>query len=109
IQALLRSGRRDAVPALLLRIAAEQPLARRVYTMRAELAEAAGDFTAAVQHCARWLELCPDDDEVLVAQSRRFGRLGDREHQLEALRAAIECNPNRRDDQRYLEFLAAEA
>jgi transglutaminase-like putative cysteine protease/Tfp pilus assembly protein PilF len=108
-QTLLRHGQAQQALDVLQSIGKEQPLLRRAHAMRAEIAEAGGRWADAVAAWTRWLALCPDDDDALIAQSRAFGRLGERDRQIDALRAAIECNPNRRDDQRYLEFLAADA
>lgn len=104
----LRLGNRnDALAAADATLRCE-PLMRRVFELRAELAESDGDHEAALRHWSEWLHLCPDDDDALVAQSRLYRQLGRTDDQIETLRAAIECNPNRRDDQRYLDYLASE-
>ena len=105
----LGEGNRAAALASLDRAQELRPLSRRIFEMRANLAEADGDFEGSLTHWGAWLSCCPDDDEAHAAQARLHGLLGRKDDQIEALRAAIECNPNRRDDQRYLEFLAAEA
>ncbi len=108
IDLLLRRGRIEPALAAIAHLQQLEPLTRRCFELRADLAEARLDFAAALQEYDAWLLLCPDDDDALAAQSRLHGRLGHRDQQIESLRAAIECNPNRRDDQRYLEYLAAE-
>ncbi|MEC7584040.1 MAG: DUF3857 domain-containing protein [Planctomycetota bacterium] len=105
----LHHGDRETAKTFIDRATALEPLSRWPFVMRAELFEGEGDFEAALQEYSRWLELCPHDDEAMAEQSRLYGRLGQVEQQIERLRAAIACNPNRRHDQRYLEFLAAEA
>ncbi|MEQ1631751.1 MAG: DUF3857 domain-containing protein [Planctomycetota bacterium] len=105
----LRLGARDEALAAAEVALQREPLMRRIHELRAELAESDADYEAALRHWTTWLLLCPDDDDALFAQSRLYGLLGRSDDQLEALRAAIECNPNRRDDQRYLEFLASES
>jgi len=109
IRSQLAAGRVDAAQALLEHLQAREPLLRRCFELRADLAESKADLAGALREYGAWLQLCPDDDDALAAQSRLHGLLGHRDEQIETLRAAIECNPNRRDDQRYLEYLAAEA
>ncbi len=108
IMQLLGRGEQEKALLLLAAIEQDQPL-HRLRLLRADLAEGNGHFADAIAELGSWLTLCPDDDEALAAQSRCYGLLGDRERQIETLRMAIECNPNRRDDQRYLEFLAKDA
>lgn len=105
----LRTGFVDEAMQTLDLVLRREPLMRRAFAMRADLAESRGRFDEAISHWAAWLALCPDDDDALAATSRLHGLAGRTDDQIEALRAALECNPNRRDDQRHLEYLAAEA
>ncbi|MGE3171097.1 MAG: DUF3857 domain-containing protein [Planctomycetota bacterium] len=104
----LHLGERDRALQILERARRLHPLSRRPYEVHARLLEGEGDAAAALRLWGRWLQLSPDDDEAVAAQSRLYALLGRGDDQVEALRAAVELNPNRRDDQRYLEFLAAE-
>ena len=105
---LLTYGDRTGAERMLDSALKTVPTFRRAHEMRAQLAEADGDFDGAIARWAAWLQMCPDDDDAHASQARLHGLAGRKDDQIEALRAAIECNPNRRDDQRYLEFLAAE-
>ncbi len=104
---LLRLGDRQGAEAALERALELWPLSRRARQLRANLAEARGDLDSALAEWSAWLSLCPDDDDAHAAVAALHGQSGAIELQQESLRAALACNPNRRDDQRLLEFLSA--
>lgn len=104
----LRVGKRDAAIAGLQATIALWPFARQPRAVLAELYAGEGDLDAALRVHAEWLQLCPEDDVSLLESSRLHGQRGDRERQVEALRAAVELNPNLRDEQRYLEYLTSD-
>jgi tetratricopeptide (TPR) repeat protein len=107
-RSLFHAGDRQAGVAQLQLATELDPTAREPRALLAALLASEGDLAAALQTWTAWLTLCPDDDDALVQVSHLHGRLGDRDKQIETLRAALELNPNRRDEQRWLEFLAAE-
>ncbi|MEM7205090.1 MAG: DUF3857 domain-containing protein [Planctomycetota bacterium] len=101
-------GRRDEALALLDRAQALAPFAKRPRMARARLLEAEAQFAPAIETLRDWLRQCPDDDETLIDLARLHGLAGDQEREREALRAALDLNPNRKDEQRLLEFLEAD-
>ncbi len=105
---LLRTGARDEAVALLRRSIALMPFAKGPRLRLARLLAAEGNAEAAFSTFLDWLRICPEDDQVLVEVSALHGRQGDRERQREALRAALELNPNDKTGRRYLEFLEAD-
>lgn len=114
--AAIQQGQRTGSPSPLL---AEQPwqvdpFAARLHRQRAELLLAQGEAKKAVDVLEHWLAVAPDDADAMVLQARAWRQLRDvdpaaREHQLEQLRQALQVEPNRRDDERYAEFVASEA
>ncbi|MBL9076779.1 MAG: DUF3857 domain-containing protein [Planctomycetes bacterium] len=101
----LRLGRRDDGVQLLQRSAAHWPLTRAPRSVLAELLAAEGDLAGALQVWSDWLQLCPEDDQALLAVASLHAQRGDRERQTEVLRAAIDFNPNLAAERRHLEWL----
>lgn len=108
VKLALRLGKADEAAAELKRSIEFEPLARSVRRLLAEQQAAKGDVAAALQTWAAWLEACPEDDDALVEVAALHRRAGDVDKQLQALRAALDLNPNLREVSRYVEFLAAE-
>ena len=109
---LLRVGRTDAATDLLASELVRAPLARNLRLRLAEHLLATGDARAALQLLEAWLAIAPDDAEVMVFASRCWRQLQGSaddaaDQQLALLRGALEVEPNRRDEERYAEFLAA--
>ncbi|MFK7740322.1 MAG: DUF3857 domain-containing protein [Planctomycetota bacterium] len=90
----------------LLQLAiARWPLHRSPRAMLAGLYTGEGRLQEALQTWSAWLELCPDDDDALLAIAELHGRNGDRERQIEMLQGALAINPNLAAEQRYLDWL----
>jgi tetratricopeptide (TPR) repeat protein len=107
-RALLRRGARDEALAVLRASARQQPFDPSPRRRIARVLEAAGDPQAAATELRAWLEVCPEDDEVLVELARLAGLQGAVDRQRELLRAALDLNPNRKAEARLLEFLEAD-
>ena len=105
---LLRLGRQQEARELLQRCVDIEPWAREPRAILAEQLAASGELDQALQAWAQWLALCPEDDSALVALAALHRLQGNGEKQLQALREALQLNPNLRDVSRYIEFLAAE-
>lgn len=109
-----RLGQTDAALAALRTAIAQDPFA---WGLRRQLADhllAKSDPRAALQQIEAWLQVAPDDADAMVFASRCWRQLvGTADdaatQQLTLLRSALEVEPNRRDDERYAEFLAAAA
>jgi len=89
------------------------PFARGLHLLRAELRLGAAQPRQALAGLDRWLGLAPDDAEAMTLAARcwRALRTDDptaHDRQLHWLRQALAIEPNRRDDERYAEFVAAE-
>jgi cellulose synthase operon protein C len=111
---LLRTGQTNAGVDLLAEALARDPFARALRMRLAQYHLATGDPHAALQLVEAWLAIAPDDADAMVFASscwRRLNGTGDDAsgQQLALLRSALEVEPNRRDDERYAEFLAAAA
>ncbi|MBK8100357.1 MAG: DUF3857 domain-containing protein [Planctomycetes bacterium] len=110
---LLDLGRRDDAVPLLQTAMANEPFAPRPRRMLADLAIAENRLADALRIWRDWLTISPDDDDAwralahIHALRAAAGEATGRQDQIEALRAALECNPNLRAEQRLLEFLAS--
>lgn len=107
-RALLRRGAREEALSLLRRGEAMFPFDPRPRRLLARAMEAASDREGAAAVLLGWLDVCPEDDDVLVELARLAGLLGETERERELLRAAIDLNPNRKSEVRLLEFLEAD-
>ena len=67
-----------------------------------------GRIDQALEAWSSWLAICPEDESALLECSALHRRNGDIDRQVETLRAALELNPNLRDQQRHLEYLVAD-
>lgn len=83
------------------------PMARAPRAKLANFMAAQDQVDAALNQWLDWLRICPDDDGALVAVASLHARKGDRERQVEVLRAALALNPNLADEQRYLDYLSS--
>ncbi len=108
VELYLRLGETESALALLQDATMRLPYRRYPYLRLAEVQAAAMDRTAALSSLGRWLEVCPDDDEVLTQVAHLHGLLGNDDQRIQFLRLAIELNPNRKTEQRLLEFLEAD-
>ncbi|HEU4418653.1 MAG TPA: DUF3857 domain-containing protein, partial [Planctomycetota bacterium] len=109
---LARTGKADAAIDLLTRTLQADPFAKRVSEQLAAMFLARAEYLEALAVCEKWLEIAPDDSAVMVTASRCCRLLGERSadagsRQEELLRQALAVEPNRRDDERYLEYLVA--
>ena len=102
----LSMGKEEQGVRLLREAMMRWPMARAPRAKLAHLLAANDQLDAALEQWTDWLSICPDDDSALVAVASLHDRLGDRERQMEVLRAALELNPNRADEQRYLDYLS---
>ncbi|MEZ6037030.1 MAG: DUF3857 domain-containing protein [Planctomycetota bacterium] len=109
---LARTGAREEALQLLGGLVDADPFANEARQALVELLLAGGDAAAALGRLDRWLELAPGDAAALVKAAACWRRLqgevdGAAEQQLGALREALAREPNRRDEERYAEFLAS--
>lgn len=104
---LLRTGHETAARELLQRLRTWRPFAPGARRAMAALAEARGDYAAAIEILREQLEICPEDDTTLVDLARLQGLAGREDLQRDLLRRAIELNPNLERVRRRLEFLEA--
>jgi tetratricopeptide (TPR) repeat protein len=109
---LARTGRRAEAIALLEEAIARDPFARQARRRLADLHMAGGDARSAVRTLEAWLAIAPDDAEMLVLASACWRRLAAADDSAAAqqralLDEALELEPNRRDDERYRDFLGA--
>ena len=109
---LARTGKSDAAIELLTTTLQADPFAEKASERLAAMHLARAEYPQALAVCLEWLELAPDDSAVMVTASRCCRLLGERSpdagsRQQELLRQALSVEPNRRDDERYLEYLAA--
>lgn len=111
---LLRTGETGPGLRLLTEAIARDPFARDLRMQLAGYQLMAGEPRAALQLLEAWLAIAPDDADAMVFASSCWrqlqGTVDDAAgQQLALLRSALEVEPNRRDDERYAEFLAATA
>jgi tetratricopeptide (TPR) repeat protein len=109
---LARTGRADDAIELLLAALVADPLASNVRLQLADLYLTRGDAAAAIELLTTWQQLAPDDTRalVLLATAHRHEaqtRPPAAELQLATLREALAVEPNRREEERYAEFLAS--
>jgi len=109
---LARTGKADAAIDLLAKTLKGDPFAAKVSEQLAAMHLARAEYPQALAVCETWLEIAPDDSAVMVTASRCCRLLGERSadagsRQQELLRQALSVEPNRRDDERYLEYLVA--
>ena len=102
----LQIGNEDAAVQILREAIRRWPTAAAPRATLAAFHAASGDVDLALQEWSEWLQICPDDDGALVTVAGLHDQKGDRERQVEMLRAAVELNPNRADEQRYLDYLS---
>ena len=108
---LLRTGDLEAGRQLLESVVARDPFAIEARMALAELHLATSDPRTAVRLAEEWLQVAPDDAETMLFAARCWRRLvGEADdaaaQQLALLRSALEVEPNRRDEERYAEYLA---
>ena len=108
VDRLLDSGREEQALERLRNLVAQAPLLRSPRRVLAAHHAGHGRVDEALKVWADWLAVCPDDESALLECSALHRLAGDTDRQLETLRDALELNPNLREQQRYLEFLAAE-
>jgi cellulose synthase operon protein C len=107
---LLRTGQRPAAAELLATAIARDPFALRPRRQLAELQLATGDPARAVAVLEPWFAINPDDAESWILLARSYRQLGTdtaAAQQRRALQQALAIEPNRRDDERYLDFLTS--
>lgn len=109
---LARTGQADAARDLLRTTLTADPYAARARSVWLEMQLDRGDARAALAELEAWLQLAPDDASAMVTASRANRLLAAQEpeaaqHQLPLLREALAIEPERRDDERYADFLAA--
>lgn len=102
---LTQIGRRETALEALDAGIAHYPFANWLTGQLANMLRSVGDYDAALTAYARWLEICPEDDDALVEVAQLHRLAGDREREREFLARALELNPNRKREQRLLEFL----
>ncbi|MFO1051259.1 MAG: DUF3857 domain-containing protein [Planctomycetota bacterium] len=103
-----RLGDDPAALATLRRATDLFPFDRALRREVALLLEEQDDFDGAALALRECIGICPDDDAAFVELARLAGRRGDVDQQRELLRAALELNPNRKQEARLLEFLEAD-
>lgn len=108
-----RTGDRDGAIALLRAELQHDPLALPARHELVDLLLAGGEPQPAVELLDAWLQIAPDDTGSLLraATCQRLLATDDpaaRARQLELLRSALQVEPNRRDTERYAEFVAAQ-
>ncbi len=109
---LARTGADQDALALLQATLERDPFALRARVARSELLLRREDGRAALDTLTPWLALHPDDADACVLASRACRLLQDvdaaaAERQLQLLQQALAVAPNRRDDERYAEYLAS--
>ncbi|MBL8739276.1 MAG: DUF3857 domain-containing protein [Planctomycetes bacterium] len=109
-----RTGDRDGAVALLRAELAHDPLALPARHELVDLLLALGNAAAAAELLDAWLQIAPDDTGSLLraATCQRLLATHDPDanaRQLDLLRSALQVEPNRRDTERYAEFVAASA
>jgi len=111
---LLRTGKVAEGRELLAKAVLRNPLAILPRMAQNELALATGDVRTALRLTEEWLQWAPDDAAAMVFMATCHARLrGEADdagaQQLALLRSALEVEPNRRDEERYAEYLAKAA
>jgi len=108
---LARMGKVDEAKAQLTTAIRRSSFAAQASRQLALLQLGAGEAAAALATTDAWLAVAPDDANALALASRCWRRRADvadaSVRQQELLRSALEVEPTRRDDERYVEFLAA--
>ncbi|MBL8722729.1 MAG: DUF3857 domain-containing protein [Planctomycetes bacterium] len=110
IDALARGGAGEAAVAAARAQLAARPASRTVLHRLVELELAAGHVRPALALLDDWLLLQPDDVDALLLASRAQRRLHDdpataAAAQLPLLTQVLEIEPNRRDEERYRDYL----
>lgn len=108
VERLLAAGREDEAVERMSHLTGHAPLVRAPRRVLAQHHAGHGRYDKALAAWSDWLSICPEDEAALLECSALHRRNGDIDRQVETLRAALELNPNLRDQQRYLEFLVAE-
>ncbi|MCC7065234.1 MAG: DUF3857 domain-containing protein [Planctomycetes bacterium] len=111
---LLRLGQTAAGLRLLTSAIDRDPFARELRLQLARYQQRTGEPRLALQQLESWLAIAPDDADAMVFASSCWrelqGTVDDAAgQQLALLRSALEVEPNRRDEERYAEFLTAAA
>lgn len=101
-------GRREAAIERLEASIALSPFASAPRRRLAAMFEGAEQYARAIEVHSAWLKVCPEDDRALTDIARLHGKLGETQKQREFLRTVVELNPNRKVEQRQLEFLRAD-
>lgn len=110
---LARLGRLDDSKALLDQALARTAMAAQASRQLANLHLAGGEADRALALTQDWLAVAPDDANAMVFAGRCWRRRTDdpaeaSSQQQALLRSALEVEPTRRDDERYVEYLAAD-
>jgi hypothetical protein len=110
VAALARGGEGEAAVAAARTQLAARPASRTVHHWLVELELAAGHVRPALALLDDWLALQPDDVEALLLASRAQRRLHNdpataAAAQLPLLAQVLEIEPNRRDEERYRDYL----
>lgn len=108
VDRLLAAGREEEAIERTRHLVGHAPLVRGPRRALAMHHAGHGRIDQALEAWSNWLSICPEDESALLECSALHRRNGDIDRQVETLRAALELNPNLRDQQRYLEFLVAE-
>lgn len=95
----------------------QDPLAIAVRRQLVQLLRARDEHQKAIELLEQWLRIAPDDVEALASAAACWRQLADgtnadgdataRERQLTLLRQLLRIEPNRRDEERYAEYLAS--
>lgn len=111
---LFAAGRAEEARGLLDHTLASDPFAREARMQLVEHRLLGGDPRGALQLLEAWLAFAPDDADAMVTAARCWRQLAGKAddaigQQIALLRSALEVEPNRRDEERYVEYLASAA
>ncbi len=104
---LEQRGESEEASKLMKRALLDFPQKRAVYRTFAKIHLGRGEPAAAARIWNAWLEIRPEDAEAWVSLARIAARMGKKDRQKETLERAFALNPNLKDVQRQLEYLAA--
>ncbi len=110
---LLRTGRTDEGKALLRATVDRSPYSAQARWQLANLHLVRGEQAAAIALLDQWLAIAPDDANAMALAAKCWRQRTDvadaSMKQQDLLRSALAVEPTRRDDERYVEYLAANA